>query len=57
MCAANNEISWIKLIEGENNGSYPKVLIEFDVFDNELLNHLSEGMSWECAIYDRSAFV
>ena len=57
MCAENNEISWTKLIEEENNGSYPKVLIEFDVFDNELLSHLSEGMRWECAIYDQSAFV
>jgi len=57
VCAENNEISWTKLIEEENNGSYPKVLIEFDVFDNELLSHLSEGMRWECAIYDQSAFV
>ncbi len=55
--AANNEISWIELIEEENNGSYPKVLIEFDVFDSELLQHLSEGMSWESAMYDRSAFM
>jgi hypothetical protein len=55
--AANNEISWIELIEEENNGSYPKALIEFDVFDSELLQHLSEGMSWESAMYDRSAFM
>ena len=55
--AANNEISWIELIEEENNGSYPKVLIEFDVFDSELLQHLSEGMSWESAMCDRSAFM
>lgn len=55
--AANNEISWIELIEEENNGFYPKALIEFDVFDSELLFHLSEGMSWESAMYDRSAFM
>lgn len=55
--AANNEISWIELLQEDNNSSFPKAMIEFEVFDTELLSHLSEGMSWKSAMYDRSAFM
>lgn len=55
--AANNEISFIELIDLEMQNELPCGKLVFQAFEAELFSHLTVGMTWDSALYNREYFM